>query len=296
MYWIIVILSGLLIIAGLFILLIHLGFRAPRRPETGTPAAFGLPYTQVSIPTVAGKRLFGWWLAADSVESNSVDPADITVTDTTIIIMHGWGGNAELMLPLAVPLYTQGLNVLLFDARNHGRSDGHSFSSLPRFAEDLEHALDWLQQHYPAQSQRIVLLGHSLGAGAVLLAASRRKDIAALISIAAFAHPKWVMRRYLSWLPNGLVVLINQYVQWLIGHRFDDIAPVNTICHINCPVLLVHGLADEMVPVSDAHAIAGACPRDNLQLLEIPGAGHESVDKIEQHEGELLAFLLRLSR
>jgi pimeloyl-ACP methyl ester carboxylesterase len=41
------------------------------------------------------------------------------------------------MLPIAAPLRRAGLNVLRVDARNHGGSDSDTFSSLPRFAEDL---------------------------------------------------------------------------------------------------------------------------------------------------------------
>lgn len=271
-------LTALLCLIVLFLLFIHIGFRAPRRLETGTPDNIGLPFEQVWIPSVAGKRLFGWLLPADNAAE-------------TVVILHGWGGNAELMLPLARPIHAQGLNVLLFDARNHGNSDAHGFSSLPRFAEDLHHAIEWLRHEYPDACRRIALLGHSVGAGAVLLTASHRKDIDAVITIAAFGHPEWVMRRYLQRLPDLLVRLINRYVQWVIGYRFAAIAPVNTVCAIHCPVLLVHGLADELVPVSDARAIASACPRNNLALLEIPDAGHTSVDKVKQHENHLLEFL-----
>lgn len=278
MTWLMGIVLTVAAVAGLFVLLIHLGFRAPRRVATGTPAALGLPFAQVRIPTVAGKHLSGWFLPASG-------------SAQTVIILHGWGGNAELMLPLAAPLHQQGLNVLLFDARNHGSSDAHSFSSMPRFAEDLDHAIGWLQGHHPAACQRLALLGHSVGAAAALLNASRRNDLAAVITIAAFAHPEWVMRRHLQAIrvPERLIWLINRYVQWVIGHRFADIAPVNTARQITCPVLLVHGTADELVPLADAHAIASTHAK--LTLLEIPQAGHTSVEKVEEHAPQLLAFL-----
>ena len=106
-----------------------------------------------------------------------------------VILLHGWGGNAETLLPLARPLHEADFAVLLFDARCHGRSDEDSFTSLPRFAEDLEHAFDWLQRQRQVNHRQIAVLGHSVGAGAALLMASRRSEIAAVASIAAFSHP-----------------------------------------------------------------------------------------------------------
>jgi len=239
-----------------------------------------LAYEAVQIPTASGKQLFAWWLP-------------VSAADTSIIILHGWGGNAELMLPMAQPFQQAGINVLLIDARNHGNSDVDTFSSLPRFAEDLDHAIDWLRQKHPVQSRRLALLGHSVGAGAALLSASRKRDITAVISISAFAHPEWMMKRYLQrfHLPDLVVGLVLNYVQWIIGHRFSDIAPLSTVCRIDCPILLVHGRADTTVPVEDARAIAAGCPESNITLLEIDEAEHDSVDKIEQHGFALVSFL-----
>ncbi|MCW8905579.1 alpha/beta hydrolase [Sedimenticola sp.] len=270
----------LALLASLFLAALHLGFRAPRMRERGTPADLGLAYEAVRIPTASGKQLFAWWLP-------------VSAADTSIIILHGWGGNAELMLPMAQPFQQAGINVLLIDARNHGNSDADTFSSLPRFAEDLDHAIDWLRQKHPVHSRRLALLGHSVGAGAALLSASRKRDITAVISISAFAHPEWMMKRYLQrfHLPDLVVGLVLSYVQWIIGHRFSDIAPLSTVCRIDCPILLVHGRADTTVPVEDARAIAAGCPESNITLLEIDEAEHDSVDKIEQHGFALVSFL-----
>ncbi|WP_296824903.1 alpha/beta fold hydrolase [Sulfurovum sp.] len=210
-----------------------------------------------------------------------------------MVILHGWGGNAEQILPMALPFHQAGMNVLLVDARNHGRSDRDTFSSLPRFAEDLEKAIEWLKYKYPGYSRKIALLGHSVGGGAVLFAASRRNDIDAVISISAFAHPEWMMQRFLKrkHIPSFLVTFVIRYVEWVIGYRYEEIAPVNTVCRIKCPVLLVHGKADLTVPVEDALIIKRKCKRSNIRLLAVESAGHESVEKIKTHTKELVEFL-----
>ena len=186
-----------------------------------------------------------------------------------------------------------GLNILLLDARNHGRSDSASFSSLPRFAEDAGTVVDWVKAHGSDPYKRVALLGHSVGAGAVLFEASRRDDIAAVISIAAFAHPEWLMRRYLARfrLPGFCTSWILRYVEWVIGHRYTDIAPMNTACRVQCPILLVHGTADETVPLTDARAIQNHCSGKKPELLLIEGGTHDSVEQVEHHADKLVAFL-----
>ena len=128
----------------LLVALVHLGFRVPPNPEWGDPGGLGMEFETVSIPTVAAKRLFGWFLPVPGATGS-------------MVILHGWGSNAELILPLALPFQRAGLNVLLVDARNHGRSDRHGFSSLPRFAEDLDHAIDWLREHHPEHGSRFTV-------------------------------------------------------------------------------------------------------------------------------------------
>lgn len=258
---------------------LHLGFRAPRVIEQGAPPGFAHAVSETGITTVRGKRLFAWFIPSAAAQ-------------TTVVVQHGWGGNIAMMLPLAKPFSCAGFNVLLADARNHGRSDSDGHSSLPKFAEDVSACVDWLKAAHPARAGRIVLVGHSVGAAAALLAASRRADVSAVISISAFAHPSWMMRRALRrWpLPDLVVRLVLRYVEWVIGHRFDTIAPLSTAGRLRCPLLLVHGAADTTVPVSDAHAIAQA-HRTRLQLLEVADAAHDSVERIEAHAPALLAFL-----
>jgi len=182
----------------------------------------------------------------------------------------------------------------LFDARNHGRSDKDNYSSLPRFAEDIGHAIQWVKTQALDSNGKIVLLGHSVGAGAVLFEASRREDIAAVISVSSFAHPAWMMQRYLNrpWIPSLVSKGISRYIEWIIGHRFDEIAPMHTVCRIGCPVLLVHGTHDRVIPVSDLQVIADNCPnKRHIQLLLVKDAGHNSVAEIERHTNKLVAFL-----
>jgi dienelactone hydrolase len=288
---------------------IRAGLAAPRVAHDRTPADMGLAATHVRIPTAHGLLLHGWLIGATDDESSNApnrepggepkrEPAaapDGRALHPAAIVLHGWGGNAAMMLPLAPALHTAGYAVLLIDARCHGASDADDFASLPRFAEDVEHAFDWLARQPGIDARRIALLGHSVGAGAVLLAASRKPDVGAVVSVAAFSHPATMMRRWLAakhipLRPLGNYIL--RYVERTIGHRFDDIAPERTIARVRCPVLLVHGADDMVVPVDDAKAILAARAHGRVELLLLPG-DHENFGDASRDMKQLVDFLAR---
>ena len=127
------------IIVVLFFMVLHLGFRAPRNRQTKTPRDFDLNFEENYIPSISGKKLHSWLLPVEG-------------SHETLVILHGWGGNTELMMPLAVPFHQAGMNILLIDSRSHGKSDSATFSSLPRFAEDLGMTIDWLKEAREAES------------------------------------------------------------------------------------------------------------------------------------------------
>lgn len=278
-------LAGIAALALLGInLAIRYGLRAPRLVDPATPAGRGLPFSEVRIATVRGRGLRAWWIPPAGANAPRC-PA--------LVVLHGWGGNAATMLPLAPPFHAAGYGLLLVEARNHGASDGDNFSSLPRFAEDMDSAIAWLQARPDVDARRIGLIGHSVGAAAALLVASRRSDIAAVLSIAAFAHPETLMRRYLAakhvpYLPFGWYVL--RYVQRVIGHRFAEIAPLRSIAGVRCPVLLVHGLDDETVPADDARLIHSRRPDERTQLLLIAGS-HDDYAEMDKGLDAALAFV-----
>ena len=280
---------NLLAIAGVCVVavvgfhyLVHRSLAPARLVELITPGDVALDYREVSIATENGRTLYGWFIPGPDGQS---EPA--------VVLLHGWGGNAGTLLPLAPALRQAGFAVLLFDARCHGRSDDDRFVSMPRFAEDLDHAIGWLQKQPAVDAARIAVVGHSVGAAAALLAASRREDLAAVVSIAAFAHPQGVMRRLLAakfipYWPVGWYIL--RYVQYVIGHRFDEIAPLTTISRVRCPTLLVHGANDTTVPVAEAYAIYAMRHGAPVQLQIIPGS-HEDYGDIERQARRLVAFL-----
>ena len=257
------------------------GVLAPAVTLKGSqPQALGLLAQTVRIPAARGLSLFAWFV-----------PAHALGPRPTVVLLHGWCGNASNLLPAAQALHQAGFAMLLMQSRNHGRSDRDDHSSQPRFAEDLDSAIYWLKTLARVDTTCIVALGHSVGAAAVLLSASRRDDLAAVVSIAAFAHPEQLMRRWfaLRYVPYWpLAWLINRSLERVIGTSFDDIAPVNTVTKATCPVLLMHGRQDIVVPVT--HRIRKRGCERNVTLIECDGT-HEAFDDADGVIRHILDFV-----
>lgn len=140
----------------------------------------------VVIATPNGSTLRGWLR-----ETPASGPCGVA------LVVHGWGGSAADMFPLSEPLLEDGLHVLLLDTRGHGRSDDAALTSMPAFAEDIRAALTWLRAQPQVDPARIVLVGHSVGAGACLFVAAQDRGIAAVVSLASMADPRAFMSNML---------------------------------------------------------------------------------------------------
>ncbi|HWS75346.1 MAG TPA: alpha/beta fold hydrolase [Quisquiliibacterium sp.] len=218
-----------------------------------------------------------------------------------VLMMHGWGANASTLWPAVDPLLAAGFAVMLLDASCHGDSGDEAFTSLPRFAEDIAAGLQAMCAHPDVDRDRIALLGHSVGAGAVLLYAARSSGstsagpcpVRAVVSLSAFAHPAEMMQRWMAEhrIPRRLVGnAILAHVQEVIGERFERIAPVNTIAALSCPVLLVHGRYDATVPLADALRLRKAQPSAELLVVD---ADHDLRAALAPQGARIVAFLER---
>ena len=262
--------------------LILRGLRAPRVKHEGQPSDQGLAAISLRLPAAEGKTLFAWFV-----------PGAHTGKGPAVVVMHGWGANASMMLAALRPLHTAGFSVLMIDARCHGLSDDASFTSMPRFAQDIEAGIDWLQRHPEVDPQRIALMGHSVGAGAALLSARHRPDIRAVISVSAFANPREVMRTFLAEARIPYPVLgwyVMRHVQNVIGAHFEEIAPLTSITKVQAPVLLVHGRQDTVVPYTDALRLKAAAAHPQTTTLLVD-SGHDLRDHLNAHAQTLIRFL-----
>ncbi|MBI3286435.1 MAG: alpha/beta fold hydrolase, partial [Chloroflexi bacterium] len=143
-----------------------------REVLSSTPADNGLDYEEVVLITEDGLALRAWYLPGTN--------------GAAIIVQHGYGGSRQRMLLEASMLHKHGYGVLLFDWRGHGESEGGLVTFGYYEIRDAQAALAWLQNRPEVDSDRMGVLGDSMGAVALLYAAARMPEIKAVVAISPF--------------------------------------------------------------------------------------------------------------
>ncbi len=210
----------------------------PSTVLTSTPAHFQLRYQDVTFTSADGTTLFGWWIPANRPKG-------------TIVYCHGNAGNIGSDLPLAPEFFKRGYNLLLWDYRGYGKSEGSpSEKGLYADARAAFDAAAALSKDIP-----VIVYGYSLGASvAAKLAIQRPAD--ALILDAGFASAADMARRWYPSFP----------VDRLLSVSFDTSAAVARL--ENIPKLIGHSPQDEIVPFQSGRLLhAAAAPPKTFVLL-----------------------------
>lgn len=227
-------------------------------PPTGS-------FEQVTFPSTDGLWLSGWFLPAPG-------------SGSTVILCHGFQTGRREMLPVALALRERGHHVLLFDFRGHGESQGRWSSCGALETRDLEGAVRYLRSRPDLEGTRIGVLGFSMGAAVAILAAARVTEIEAVVADSAFATLEEAVAATLCGgyhLPRYPVVELALWLaQRITGTRVDDVRPVDAIPHLAPrPILLIHGVEDKVVPLSEAYLLYEAAG-EARELWTVPGADH----------------------
>ncbi len=258
----------ILAMAGLFFLIpvfLKKSFRNPVRVHERTPKQEGIDHCEeVSIPTKNNKNLYGWWLPGDP-------------TRPVLIMVHGWGRNVAKMMPYIKNLHPKGYNILVFDSRNHGKSDPDEYSSMIKFAEDIMAAVDFVQSKKETR-QKIGLIGLSIGGAASVYAAAHDPRIEAVVTVGAFARSEDVMKQNFLNKPllKPFTPLLFKILELKLKTKLQDIAPENNIAQAQAQFLIIHGEKDDVVPVEQAKRLYAAAQPGKATLRLFKDKSHSN--------------------
>lgn len=203
-----------------------------------------------------------------------------------VVMCHGFTGMRIeahfLFVKAARELCAAGLNVLRFDFRGSGESDG-SFEEMTIAGEitDALAALAALRAEPSVDPERVGILGLSLGGLVAACAAARDGEVRALVLWAAVADLMEVFQLRTNRDDIETALAANGYVErgaHRIGRGFwEDCQRVDPLAELGSysgPALVVHGSEDQSVPVSHLDRYLAALPGEDKTGHVIKGADH----------------------
>jgi len=219
-------------------------------------------------------RISGWFFGA---RDRQPGPA--------VVLCHGiWTGRREC-LPLALRFRAAGYNVLCFDFRAHGNSAGRFTSVGHLETNDVIGAVHYLKRRPEVDPTRIGVIGFSMGAAATIQAAARCPDIAAVVADSAYASfldaVKYSFRLVTRVPLFPMAPIAMRWAKVIVHVDAEKLRPIDVIGRIAPrPIMLTHGVLDEIVPVQHVHTLFQAA-EEPKELWVVPGAHHVGARDID---------------
>jgi alpha-beta hydrolase superfamily lysophospholipase len=242
--------------------LVLLGATLARPQPKRSPADFGLTAQEVQIPPIDGPPL----------------RADLVVADGgvgTLILLHGYLGARDQLLPVAAWAQGQGWSSLLVDQRGSGESGGDRTSIGRLEAYDAAAAVAWARANRPGP---VVIYGFSMGAAAAIGAVARAgAQPDGLVLEGCYAD----LREAVGWRVALMGLPERPLSEWLgvwgsvvLGANLLAQSPEEDARRVHVPTLLLHGADDPRAPADHGRRIEAGLqgPR---RLVVLPDTGHQ---------------------
>jgi pimeloyl-ACP methyl ester carboxylesterase len=213
-------------------------------------------FEEVTFAGDGGVKLRGWRFRATAPVRG------------TIVSLHGIADNRSGAIGIAQRFTPLGFDVIAYDSRAHGESEGDmcTYGSLEK--RDLSRVLDALN------AQRVILLGTSLGAAIALQAAADDARVKAVVAAEVFSDLRTVVRDRAPLLVPGFVIgRALARVEERGGFDVNSVSPVVAAARVTVPVLLIHGALDRDTRPDHSRRVLAAL-RGPKRLILVEGARH----------------------
>ena len=202
-----------------------------------------------------------------------------------LIISHGFGGNRSRGVSYAKLFASKGIAVYVYDFIGGGpdiKSDGDMLHmSVLTEADDLRIILDGLLKMDYIDSKNVFLSGRSQGGYvSTLVASDRKEEIRGMVLL----YPAYVIQDHmLELIKNGKQFekefeFLNNRVSDLYGKDAVSVDIFEKIREYDEDVLIIHGDADDIVPIRYSYEAVKTFPHARLEVIEGAGHGFEGED------------------
>lgn len=222
----------------------------------GEPYSFttinGLKAEEVFMTNTAGNKIHGWYWAVPGSKK-------------TVMFMHGNAGNIGHRLFLAQAILAGGTSLFLFDYSGYGKSEGKvGFNEL---MSDSDLAYDFLVTQKKTRPVDIILYGESIG-GAVACEMARKHECGGIILDSTF--------RSIVKIAKVKIPAYNIFPDFL--QPSPSLNVIDYVSQKHPPLLLIHGIKDEIIPPSEASENFTAASEPK-KLVLLPQSTHNSKGK-----------------
>lgn len=252
------------VLAGLSFFIAHRILTGNRRvPLTVRPEDFSLAYESVTCRTIDGLALKGWFIPATEPSSR------------TLLFFHGWSTNKGEILRFTYPLAARGFNLLYFDTRACGESEGTMLSVGYLENRDFDAAADFLKSLRPNDSHGV--FGLSMGAMISFCGVTRHDGFRAAVLESPFRSHDLAVRHYLNakygipYFP--LIPLVLRWLKLRMGGDPEEFAPLRVAAKFETPLLAITGADDRMSAPEMVDVLLGKLSGHKEHWV-VPGAGH----------------------
>ncbi|KAJ0830302.1 putative serine aminopeptidase, S33, alpha/Beta hydrolase [Helianthus annuus] len=196
--------------------------------------------------------------------------------NATLLYSHGNAADLGQMFELFVELSLRlRVNLVGYDYSGYGQSTGKP-SECNTYA-DVDAVYKCLKEKYGVKDDQLIVYGQSVGSGPTIDLASRIPDLRGVV-----LH---------SPILSGLRVLYPvKRTYW-----FDIYKNIDKIGLVNCPVLVIHGTADEVVDHSHGKQLWELC-KNKYEPLWLTGGGHCNLEFYPEFIRHLKKFVLSLGK
>ncbi len=263
----------------------------PRVREGWNPGDLGLEYEDFTVKTTDGLGLKGWFIPGKRGE--------------TVIVLHGYTAskyNTEYIKPVVEILAKHGYNVVVYDHRAHGDSEGDITTLGYKEVDDLSRVIDWLIEEKKI-SGKIGLIGYSMGGAITLKALAVEDRIAAGVADSPYVDivvsgRQWI-KRMKGILRTILLMdypLIIRFARKYAGVDLKELNMFNYAEKIRKPLLIIAGKNDDLVPLGQINELAKKIKAVNENTeIWITDSRHVSAvrDYPEEYEEKVIGFFER---
>lgn len=250
MKWVIYV--GLILLVTFVVLHFSVNWLEPRmtfhplKEMLTNPSRLGIEYQEHRIKTSDGEQIIAWYLPRADARAE-------------ILFFHGNAGNLSVWLDFLVQLYNNDYSVLALDYRGYGASTGRPTEE--GILEDSRAFIDFYWKHLAQAELPVIYFGRSLG-GVTSAYASTVREPAGLILEATFPDKATLLEHY------PFLRFLNQFSRYRLP-------TIEFLRKVDCPILLIHGDRDTVVPLSVGERLFDLIEGDK-EFYVVKGADHNA--------------------